>query len=527
MSIFPHSLDRDQTLYTVVPLALDMNYTQSYFPYLDNPFGDCQLLSTQELPCNWFSYTNKKYSILLDEVNKNEAPYKKQGGKNKTNKFKVPFTTLLVGQSNACSEVLEHYNTWAVVDKDSCVIPSTNKQEETVQSQNNVCWLPIQHPMIWAQATFSDVDVTTLYPKLLEKELCRIFNFPIAVTPVNPLPIDRHNEFAAWLASIYALVASRNLYRTVLCHSHMWMHQMQFFCNAYKQIDYIPQSWQKLVSVPSMLSNEPKLKKDVSLARVRELSHYDIRKETYKQKNSLMARIIGLGFSQSTVINKHNLKAILEEEDVKLSIEYNNHKAKIITPIMPNSRTDLAMKELVSYKLKIPLNKISIVTINNKMYSSIKSREYYPILTNLVMFAIKNLTPKKTLSTKHVRLPQCKSIFKQPISSSVVFESNINKYTKELALFKTTIIVNCGYISNERRTTGYIEDIFFSSFFSLCGYHQNIGDKFSLKIEFTNKDEFSYIAPYSKIVQDAVMLAITDAISGYNQTKCFPTKRII
>lgn len=538
MRVFPHTLESDQSLYTVIPLALDLDNIHSYFPHLKTSFGDCQFFSTQELPHTNFSYMDSTYSILnMGKSNKEEKTKKKI--------HTVPFTTLLVGPVYACREVLTTFNTWAKIDPESIMSPPlkkiTSKQtNHKIQNKksaiNNICWLPIQHPSVWAQATFTTVTVTTAYPKSLERELQTIFQFPISVSAIPPVSTQCHNEFAAWLSSIYVLVASRNVYRTVFCHTNMWKNQLQFFSNVYNATPDIPETWKRLVNVPFLIKQVPSQHTNPNnpvVMYAKKISHYNIRKQTYKNKDSLLCRSIGIAMIQTPIIPKKVFDGIINQEDISIHMEYDTTQATITLPLLVSEEIMASIKQVVHQQLSIPLPRIIVALSPNESIALEMASEnvpsYYTILLNLVIQMCKKPISKHTTSKKNIKkkisLSQCKFLYKQLTSTCVVMEFDINKYSRNIMLHKASIVCDVGYIANENRSYGIIEKHLFHSFFSLCGNNSTISKAFECKIEFLNSDTCVYSASCSTDIKHTVFHAVFDGLNTEHTPIQFPRKR--
>ena len=68
MQIIPNITDMQNTIYSVIPLALNTDYMSSYMQHLDTPYGDCMFFLKQELPQSTFHFNKQTYTLLHDDT---------------------------------------------------------------------------------------------------------------------------------------------------------------------------------------------------------------------------------------------------------------------------------------------------------------------------------------------------------------------------------------------------------------------------------------------------------------------------
>lgn len=523
MSILPHTLDKGQTLYSIIPLVIDIKDINSYMSHIETPYGDCQFFSLQEIPSHTFRFLDKEYQLLQQN----------------NNKPTVPFTVLLVGHSFACKHIMHSYDKWARIHKDS-LINTFNLNTNVSYIHNNntksnplTYWTAITHPTVWAQSTFSNTTVTCLYPDLLQNELSRLFDFPIEVTPIAPISSHVHNEFAAWLTAIYSLTAAQNLFRTVICHSYSWAHCLQYFTNhGSSTIPKIPKSWVPLVSNETYFTNNSEKNSHKSINLLKTISRYDIKINTYKYKHKKIniSRIIGLGHANHTILNKEEInREIITQKKFQLILKYNTKHAEIIIPLIPSRRVSLALRHIVAKKFKIDFQQVTITYVAHQDHTIAIYDNHYSLLANLILQLCKNSIPQKTTNIKKISLHHGRSsLTKKYASVATAVEFNISRYSKMLSLHRANIVLDIGYISHTSHVTGIIEEAFYSSLFSLCGSNHIIDNDnlFPLSISFIDHKTALHASAFSILTKQSSTNAIINAISTHFPHASFPIRRL-
>ncbi len=501
-------MHKDATLYSVVPLPLDLTYKEEHMNAISTEISDVQLLEKTNLPRSTFQFFNDTIAVLNSHEENN---------KKKTSITAAPFTSLLLGPTYACHRIMQSYISWAHVDKHIFSInhkrkPQTHHTKET-QDHSIAMWNTYSLPKVWACATFSAVEVSCYMPQSLQKELQFFFETSIIVNAHAPYASYEHNECMAWLYAFYAVSAARLVGRTTLCHYQSIDAQYKLWYDNKETTEKIfPKPWALILKkekkmhryISSKIKNSNQNSTCAQL--VIEKSKYNIKEFLY-DKTKIKHTIIG--FSHICVPTLGTDFYNTNSTAYKLILRREKDNILLCLPFLPSSRSVEAIKEMIHKISKTRVNSIHIDMYEAKTLNPTSLHSSYAIMGNLLLKALRTIKPNRNTIT--VTMPA--SIQNSATEIACVVEYKLTLYSKLISPHKMYLCINAGHIARKTFVEGNIEYIAQEALRSLFGI--NTSSKKILEIHTTFVQENTLL--YTSSIKDALYHAITSAT--YNALK--------
>ena len=517
------TLAHDTTLYSAIPLPLSTHHISEHLHVLSLQDSDVLLLDSSDMPHTNFNFFNTSTPLFT-------SPTQKQG-------MAPPFTALLVGPLYTCRTILHTYFSWAHTDATTHSLDFNIKQRITPQSampstpslfsQNKrhtnkdiVQWTECKISDIWAQATFSTIEISCLMPTALQQEMSDFFNAPITVKAHPVHSSGSHNEYLAWLYAIYAMSAARTVGRTILSRSYSIspLYTLWYKDNEKNFEKIIPSSWKCIlrhhIEKKKHLQKTIKIltqrkKQSITKEQVEKKSNYAIKSYLYTTSHSCN-RIIGQATIKLPIlcepwIEMHGV------EHCKLTVKRQSNHISIITPFLPSKNAIHAIENIVRDTLQTKIDTIQIEP-TPEIIPDPYIHNSYAIIGTLTLQALRKLKPR----TKTAVVTLSHSLTKTYSEASCVIEYAISPYGTKISLHNVYLSIDAGYIGQKTFLTGHIEKILYTTITSLFGIEAvSMKKNPTIYTTFVHKKNTVHTASISKLIEYAVRYATKDALKKY------------
>ncbi len=345
-------------------------------------------------------------------------------------------------------------------------------------------WKRLTFPKVWALATLSHVEVSCMQGIELQKELRRIFSYPITVHGIAPTDSETHSELLSWIFAIYALSTARKIFRTVLCHYSSLEAQQQVW-NKNNLGTHSP--WDMLYdksAVPrnplcsitnSATRTTPASTPHLTETTVKEASQYKEKKYVYSLlQKRLQKRYIG--FSSKHHRFRYLVKGHVRKQKKQiLTLHYNSTHVSLQLPLLPDTQTLQDIKNVLASIFDMDKDKIMI----HHLQSSLNPMDLYldnrTVITNLVLKAAEKLQKKRKQNPNKeqelvyvLNTNQIQSI-SLPYSIAATIELDVTQYSQKILLRKIHLALQLDPLFHTQRIAAILENELHKSLFSLLG----------------------------------------------------------